>query len=212
MSLVVPLSRTTHRGTAARTINSLRVVATAAAKIHSAAAAAEGRRRTQRALLGLEREGWRVAHRIQLPDGRHADHLVIGPGGVFLLDSKAWRGLVTVDQKGATITPEGDRGAAWTARGQHRSLPPAAAHVARTLAAGAGGALPPLRPVVVVWAPFPERIAVTGGVTYVAGEHLGEWLSQQPTAPIHRPGTDRISSTRVHIPAPRTSATRPAGV
>ena len=39
------------------------------------------------------------------------------------------RAPARVDQKGATITPGNDPGAAWTARGEHRFLPPAAAAV-----------------------------------------------------------------------------------
>jgi hypothetical protein len=36
---------------------------------------------------------------------------------------------------------------------------------------------------VVIWGPFPERVAVSGSVTYVAGEHLAEWLTTQPHLP-----------------------------
>ena len=28
-----------------------------------------------------------------------------------------------------------------------------------------------------IWASFPDRLAVSAGITYVAGEHLAEWLS-----------------------------------
>lgn len=172
-----------HRGPAATAIGSLRVVAAAAAQIHSAVTAAEGRRRTQQALRPLERRGWRVAHHIRLPGGRHIDHLVMRPGVVYALDSRAWHGVVTVDQKGATITPEGDPGAAWTARGQHCSLPPAAAELVRVLNAATGRHQLAARAVVVVWASFPDGVAVSGGITYVAGERLTEWLSRQPGLP-----------------------------
>ena len=103
------------------------------------------------------------------------DHLAVGPPGVFVLDSKAWSGVVTVDQDGATITPRDDPEAAWLARGQRH----VAARVTRTLAAATGMTVPAAHSVVVVWGPFPQRVATSGEVTYVAGEHLHDWLLGQ---------------------------------
>lgn len=47
-------------------------------------------------LAPLEVEGWRLLHRRQWPGSRSADidHLLIGPGGVVVLDTKNWRGHV----------------------------------------------------------------------------------------------------------------------
>ena len=163
-----------------RTARSLRAVAALAAGVGSWAAAAEGRRRTEHALDILDRAQWRVWDRVALPGGGHVDHVIVGPSGVYVLASTSWHGVVTVDQKGATITPTGTPDTAWTARGQHRSLPPAAVAVVRSLNAANGTSFTAPRPVVVIWAPFPERIAVSGGVTYVAGEDLAGWLAGQP--------------------------------
>ncbi len=135
-------------------IDALRIVSAAAARIHSWAATTEGRRRTGLVLRSLDRKVWQIARHVRLPDGSRADHLVIGPTGAYLLDSRAWPGVVTVDHKGATITPDGRPEAAWTARGQHCSLAPAAAALGRIISA-AGGRLPAPRAVVVVWATFP---------------------------------------------------------
>ncbi len=33
--------------------------------------------------------------------------------------------------------------------------------------------------VIVVWGTFPQRVAVSGGVTYVAGEYVHDWLIGQ---------------------------------
>ena len=51
---------------------------------------------TGRALRELESQGWRIFHDLTASDG-NMDHVVVGPGGVFLLDSKRWRGSITVD-------------------------------------------------------------------------------------------------------------------
>jgi hypothetical protein len=54
---------------------------------------ARGERRTARQLNRLARYGWVVFHDLAVPNSRaNADHLLIGPAGVFLLDSKNWRG------------------------------------------------------------------------------------------------------------------------
>jgi hypothetical protein len=53
-------------------------------------------RRTARLLSPLERHGWVVLHDLPVPGGRaNLDHLVIGPGGVFVIDSKQYRGPAT---------------------------------------------------------------------------------------------------------------------
>jgi hypothetical protein len=54
---------------------------------------ARGEQRTARHLARLTRHGWVVFHDLAIPDSRaNADHLIIGPAGVFLADSKNWRG------------------------------------------------------------------------------------------------------------------------
>jgi hypothetical protein len=170
----------THHGLDGSVTTPLRAIATAAAHVQRWAHETEGRRRTREALRPLERSGWHVDHDISLPDGASVDHLVLGPCGVFVVDSRAWDGVVTVDNKGPTITPRHDPRGAWTAYGHHRSLPPAAAAVVRRLAAATGGAVRAPRAVVAIWATFPEQVAESGGVTYVAGSHLARWLSEQP--------------------------------
>jgi Nuclease-related domain len=62
---------------------------------------AAGERRTARLLDPLERQGWAVLHDLAIPDSRaNIDHLVIGPGGVFVIDSKQYRGRLQLDGSG----------------------------------------------------------------------------------------------------------------
>jgi len=62
---------------------------------------ARGERRTARQLRRLTRHGWAVFHDLAIPgSGANADHLAVGPGGTFLLDSKNWRGRLA-------FTPDG---------------------------------------------------------------------------------------------------------
>ena len=59
---------------------------------------ADGEVATAHALAALPVSGWFVLHDVRWPGKRFAniDHVVIGPGGVFVIDSKAWSGAVGV--------------------------------------------------------------------------------------------------------------------
>jgi Nuclease-related domain len=62
---------------------------------------AVGERRTARLLGPLERHGWAVLHDLAVPGSRaNLDHVVIGPGGVFVIDSKQYRGRLQLDSSG----------------------------------------------------------------------------------------------------------------
>jgi hypothetical protein len=62
---------------------------------------AAGERRTARLLDPLERHGWAVLHDLAVPGSRaNIDHLVIGPGGVFVMDSKQYSGRLRLDPSG----------------------------------------------------------------------------------------------------------------
>jgi hypothetical protein len=62
---------------------------------------AAGERRTARLLGPLERHGWAVLHDLAVPGSRaNLDHLVIGPGGVFAIDSKQYRGRLQLESSG----------------------------------------------------------------------------------------------------------------
>jgi hypothetical protein len=56
---------------------------------------AHGERQTARLLDRLDRDGYVVFHDLAMPDSpANLDHLVIGPSGVFVIDSKQWTGSV----------------------------------------------------------------------------------------------------------------------
>jgi Nuclease-related domain len=62
---------------------------------------AAGERRTARLLGPLERHGWAVLHDLAIPRSQaNLDHLLIGPGGVFAIDSKQYRGRLHLDPSG----------------------------------------------------------------------------------------------------------------
>ena len=62
---------------------------------------AAGERRTARLLGPLEGQGWVVFHDLAVPGSRaKLDDLVIGPGGVVVIDSKFYRGRLQLDGSG----------------------------------------------------------------------------------------------------------------
>ena len=62
---------------------------------------AVGERRTARLLGPLERHGWAILHDLALPGSpANIDHLMIGPGGVLVIDSKQYRGRLQLDASG----------------------------------------------------------------------------------------------------------------
>ena len=62
---------------------------------------ARGERKTARILARLERDGFVAFHDLAVPGSpANVDHLVIGPTGVFVIDSKFYRGNISVGPDG----------------------------------------------------------------------------------------------------------------
>ena len=62
---------------------------------------AAGERRTARLLAPLERCGWAVLHDLAIPGTQaNIDHLVIGPGGVVVIDTKQYQGRLRLGADG----------------------------------------------------------------------------------------------------------------
>jgi len=71
------------------------------ADVHAWRRGALGEPRTAMLLRSLERRGYVLLHDLAIPASRaNLDHLLVGPTGVWLLDSKNWRGHVGVDETG----------------------------------------------------------------------------------------------------------------
>jgi Nuclease-related domain len=133
---------------------------------------AAGERRTARLLAGLERHGWAVLHDLAIPGSRaNLDHLMIGPGGVFVIDSKQYRGRLRIDPSGRL----------WHGR---YPLAPAlravsfAADQAAQVLPDPGMAVVPI--VAVHGAQVPWGKVVMNGVPVVAARRLPSMLRQLP--------------------------------
>lgn len=139
-------------------------------------AGAWGEESTARALAPLEAEGWIVTH--DLPAGRgNIDHLVVGRGGVFLLDSKRISGSVTVDGEDVTVRRLDDPSLTYSHPGVGHLKGLAKQVHDRVLAASRLNVW--VVPVMVLWADFPQREA-GDRCTFVHGDELADWLRAQP--------------------------------
>jgi len=58
---------------------------------------AAGETKTAERLAELSAHGWVVLHDRLVTSGGNIDHILVGPGGVVVLDSKSWSGAVSVD-------------------------------------------------------------------------------------------------------------------
>lgn len=139
---------------------------------------AEGERRTARVLGPLEREGWVVQHDLAGPKG-NVDHLLVGPAGVFLLDTKRWFGDVTVPGDVPVITPWDTPDDTWSPHGLTARMRAMAAATKEALEVRCG-VRTWVHPVVVIWAPFDAGQVCAAGVTLVHGDQLLQWLRAQP--------------------------------
>lgn len=140
---------------------------------------AEGEKATGKALARLG-DDWVVRHDLQGGYG-NVDHLVVGPPGVFLVDSKVWHhGVTTMTSDGPIVTSDHDPDLVWDWRGLPARM--------RGAAGGTSAAIRQItdrrirvHAVVAIWGDFPDRVQTRRDVTYIAAGHLVEWLREQPT-------------------------------
>lgn len=76
-----------------------RQLAAARAAEHAWSTGAAGEEQVAAALAGLQQFGWVLLHDVAWPGRPRAnlDHVLVGPGGVLIVDTKNWSGTVTVD-------------------------------------------------------------------------------------------------------------------
>lgn len=135
-----------------------------------------GEQATATVLRGLEERGWVVLH--DLPAGRgNVDHIVVGPAGVYLLDSKRLGGSVSVDATGVTVQRIDDPELAYRHTGTAHLLSLARQTHGRILARSRIKTW--VTPVMVLWAEFPQRV-VEDRCVYVHGDELAAWLLSRP--------------------------------
>lgn len=132
---------------------------------------AEGEERVGSSLARLP-DGWHVFHDLSIgTQGANIDHLVIGPGGVFTLNTKNLKGNLWVGER--TVLVDGRKTAFL------RKAVGEAAFAADRLTAATGRAVI-VHPVLVVFAARITRKGEPSGVSVVEGSLIRKWLEQRP--------------------------------
>jgi hypothetical protein len=161
-----------------------------------------GEEATGKALRVLEAEGWVVLH--DLPAGQgNVDHIVVGTGGVFLLDSKRLGGSVTVRDGVVTVRRRDDPNLRYTHHGAGHLLSLARQTHDRVRAATRINTW--VAPVMVIWADFPQG-AVDDRCAYVHGDQIAEWLRSRPqiVAPGRVPQVaNAVRAAWIDVPPPQ---------
>lgn len=138
-----------------------------------------GERETRKVLQELEREGWRVRHGVDVGRG-DLDHVLTGPNGVFILDTKALLGEIRVERGVLVTCQKDDPDEIWRWRGLARRMSSLGIEVSKWIRSDA--ALRTwVQPVVVIWGNFPQRLVEVNRVAYIHGDDLVEWLRSRPT-------------------------------
>ena len=131
---------------------------------------------TQRKLAGLERAGYRALHARPIPDSEEViDHLVVGPTGVYAIDSEKWNRKLPIrtrNGKQLWLGPASQKQrlehAKWEA---HRASELLSARLGRDIA---------VRPALAIYGPhIPWDIAVIRDVDVFNGDRLRKYLKRR---------------------------------
>jgi hypothetical protein len=152
---------------------------------------AEGEQKTEKALRPLDRSRWLVLHDVECARANY-DHIVAGPAGVFLLDSKNPQGTVHIkegqpylrrrsDPEADTRCPSLRSGALAGAASLHDDLKRRTGQHAWVQA------------VVVLWSDFDEGIYEDDKCVLIHGSRLREWLTSRPDSLDHAT-TDQLAA------------------
>lgn len=164
---------------------------------------AEGERSTARALVPLLTDGWRVAHDVDTGHGNR-DHVLVGPGGLFLLDSKKLGGTVEIHGETVHVDRRDDPRDSY-------DLPRLAAALRSEAARMHDEILSATRTnvwvtaVIVLWSPFPARLVEGNKVVFVHGDELVSWLRTRP----RRHNRDTVDVIGQFITVSRDSGAQP---
>jgi hypothetical protein len=145
-------------------------------------AGAAGERAVAAELCKLLPAGWRSIHDVHWPGRPQAnlDHVVVGPGGIVVVDAKNWTGAIPVDE--GVVRQNGNRR-------------PRLAEDASSAVAALAVLLEPRHrscvkaAVCFVQQPIAPALLV-GGTTAVGLQHLGQWLLSLPVV---------LSASEVHV-------------
>ena len=136
----------------------------------------EGERLTAKALRTLPRPEWTTWHDLPGAHRTNLDHVVVGPAGVFLLDSKNFSGEGRIEGGELRVRWIDDPQDGWVCKGMASRMRAASAELKERIEAATRVRVW-VQPVVVLWMPFPQGVVQSSDVFFVRGDALVEWLA-----------------------------------
>ena len=138
----------------------------------------DGEKATARQLRPLLRQGWTLFNDVGTEHG-NIDHVLIGPAGVFMLESKRLGGRVTVEPRKLVVRWHEDPNDGYENQSIARRARAAAFDIHSHLSVAGVEAW--VQAVVVLWADFNQRSIVSDQVAWVRGDLLAAILGARPT-------------------------------
>ena len=174
------------------------------ARIENWRTGAEGEKATAKALRPLLRDGWELFNDIDTGQG-NIDHVLVGPAGVFMLESKRLAGDLRVDAGKLVVRWHEDPEAGY----ENDSVAARARGCAFDLHERIGGSATStwVQAVVVLWADFDQGSVESDKVGWVRGDMLAEVMAKRPVKYTGVQLDELISQTRAAI---RSMRERPA--
>jgi hypothetical protein len=168
----------------------------------------EGERRTARALAPLRRDGYVLLHDLadRRTHGQHRkgniDHVVVSPGGVYLLDSKWLGGKASIDGDVIHVQRPDDDEDSYDLPSLARGMRGRALRLQEDIRQQTGVRF--VKAVVVFWNEFEAGIVRGDNVVFIHGDHVVDWLEEQ--APEMAP--DMVAPIAIAIEAVRPAEHR----
>jgi hypothetical protein len=158
---------------------------------------AEGEKATAKALRALVREGWTLVNDIDTGRG-NLDHVLVGPPGIFLLESKNLSGVLSVTAGVLSVRWREDPDDGY----ENLRLAPQMRARSRDLEARfrQQGIGLPVQAVVILWGRFAQRSLLSRQVAWVNGKELQRVLRARPA---------RFGAADVHRASQAVEALRP---
>lgn len=138
---------------------------------------AEGERKTEKALKGLEQGGLHVVHDVEARYGNY-DHIAVGHRGVLLLDSKNYQGTIEFRDGMPHLRRGLDPDADMRCDRIRRRALSAAVRLKEDIERRTGRRLW-VQAVVVFWCDFPEQLIDDGRCVFVHGSELANWIERR---------------------------------
>jgi hypothetical protein len=132
--------------------------------------------------------GWRIVNGVNLRGHGTIDHVLIGPGGVFVIESR-WASRRCAVEQAAIVRIHGSEPVTRARQGAHR--------VERMLRASSDQIDVTVQPMVVVWGPgspkFDAGWASVEGVSVYEGRQAEQWIGQLDNSEVSQLVVDLIT-------------------